>query len=295
MAAEPIPVRRYLAVERKYDARLRAVLERAALDIRARINSLGVGIGADVRRAQLNAVLVHIREVQRAMWTDGVLPVVVTGRSAAAVAGHEVAELLDRVLYTALPERVAQVVRDGLGATARAGIDTLYARTPRQLSTRVYHDFALTSGHVEKTIRSGIVSGLSARELATTVYRYISPAAPGGSSYAAMRLARTELNNAFHNQQREGAKRPGVLAVKWNLSGSHGKPDQCNQFASQDADGLGHGLYSGDNVPDKPHPQCLCFLTYRTMNPREFADALDRGDFDAELDRRTKANLGGIK
>jgi hypothetical protein len=267
------------------------VLERAARDIRARIRSLGSGIGADIRRAQLQRVLAEIRNIQQEMWVRGIQPTVVRGRRAAATAAQEAAEAMDAVLYAALPENVAQIVRDGLAAAARQGIETDYARVPRDLSRRVYHDFSLTSGQVEQTIRVGLVSGLSARELATTVYRYISPTTPGGASYAASRLARTEINNAFHEQQKLGAKRPGVTAVRWNLSGSHPKPDECNLFASQDVSGLGAGLYGPEDIPDKPHPQCLCNLTYRTMNSREFREALQRGDFDDELQRRVAANL----
>jgi hypothetical protein len=289
--AAPDPLRQYLNVQHRFDASLRGVLERAALDIRVRINRLGTGIGADVRRAQLQSALFEIRNTQQSMWTQGVLPNVVRGQKAAALAAQETAETMDRVLYTALPHDVAQTVRDGLKATARAGIETEHARVPRQLSARVYRDFALTSGEVEQTIRSGIVAGLSARELASSVYQFISPTSPGGASYSAMRLARTEINNSFHEQQIKGASRPGVIAVVWNLSGSHKTPDQCNTYASQNADRLGRGLYKPESVPGKPHPQCLCFLTYQMMDDKEFAVALNRGDFDKELDKRTRANL----
>lgn len=294
--ATPNPLRAYITVQTKYDRELARVLERAARDIWRRIESLGDGIGAEVRKAQLRLVLTEIRNVQQEMWVSGVGRVVRDGRRAAAEASESVAETLTRVLYAALPERVAQTVSDGLKATARAGIERDFARIPRALSTRVYHDFALTSGQVERTIRSGMVSGLSARELAKEVYVFISPTTPGGASYAASRLARTEINNAFHQQQIAGAKRPGVTAAKWNLSGSHPKPDICNQYADQDEFGLGPGMYPPDEVPpSKPHPQCLCFITYRTMNAREFRDALDRGDFDAELDKRTAANLARLR
>jgi hypothetical protein len=123
------------------------------------------------------------------------------------------------------------------------------------------------------------------------VYQYVSPTTPGGESYAAMRLARTEINNAFHERQLAGANRPGVTGVQWNLSGSHRVPDQCNLFAQRDSHNKGPGVFPVGKVPDKPHPQCFCFLTYVTMKPAEFKRALEQGDFDDELDRRTRANL----
>lgn len=285
------PVGPYRRVQRNADRELQRILERTARDIRARINSLGTGIGAQVRKSQLNLVLAEIRKVQQTMWADSITGAVQRGRQAAANAAEDAVETLNRVLYSALPEEVAAALSDGLGLTARAGIESDMARVPRQLSTRVFRNSALANGFVENAIRSGIISGLSARELAATVYKYISPTVPGGQSYAAMRLARTEINNAFHEQQIAAADRPGVLGVKWNLSGSHPRPDICNEYASRDSFGQGKGVFPKDGVPGKPHPQCFCYLSYVTMTPKQFANAMSRGDFDDEIDRRTKANL----
>jgi hypothetical protein len=272
-------------------------MERAARDIQARILRLPAGVGGQVRAAQLRLVLQQLDQIMVQAWGKGILPTTQAGRKAAAEAAERAAETISDVLYTALPNDVAETVRNGLRLTAQAGIDNDFARVPRQLSARVYHDAALSSGQVEQIIRSGLISGLSAKELAADVYKFVSPTTPGGASYAAMRLARTEINNAFHEQQIKGGQRPGVLAVIWNLSGSHPKPDECNTFAEQDTDNLGAGHYKPGNVPAKPHPNCLCYLTYQTMNNAEFEKALKGGQFDDELDRRTKANLDrlGIK
>jgi len=280
----PEPFRAYRGVQRKYDAALAAELERTARRIRARINRLPAGIGGEVRHAQLTLVLRQIDVLLRAMFGGPVLDMIQAGRKAAAQAAQDAVETITAVAYTALPEAVAEALVDGLDATAASGIESLFARVPRQLSARVYRTASLASGSVHKLIREGLVSGLSARELATSVYRHISPTTPGGVSYAAMRLARTEINNAFHERQIEAANRPGVKAVQWNLSSSHKVPDKCNVYAA-------HKPYAPDDVPDKPHPQCFCYLTYVVMNPAEFASALQAGDFDAELDRRTRANV----
>ena len=295
--ASPNPQNVYGKVQLAYDAKLNSILERTARDIQSRIARLRPGVGGEVRKAQLNLVLNEIRNIQQAMWVSNVGPTIQQGKRAAAKAAESATEALERVLYTALPESVAEAVRGGLRTTAMAGIERDHARIPRELSTRVYHDFVLTSGQVERTIRSGLIAGLSARELAADVYHFISPTTPGGASYAAMRLARTEINNSFHEQQKLGGQRPGVKSVKWNLSGSHGKPDLCNVYASQDTDHLGGGKYKPGNVPDKPHPQCLCYMTYDTMSPEEFAKGIEQGKFDKELDARIKANLDrlGVK
>lgn len=287
----PFPARAYARLQLQMDARLNLILERAARDIQARVARLPLGVGGQIRQAQLQLVLNEIRNIQQVTWNQNVLDTVIGGKGRAALAAEDATETLSRVLYGSLPESVADVVKDGLRATALAGIERDVARVPRALSNRVYRDFSLTSGQVEATIRSGIIQGLSARELAQSVYQYISPTTPGGASYAASRLARTEINNSFHEMQIKGGQRPGVLACVWNLSGSHGKPDDCNTFASQNADGLGQGAYKPNNVPGKPHPQCLCFLTYDTMDPAQFEKALKSGKLDGDLDARINANL----
>jgi hypothetical protein len=267
-------------------------LERAALDIQKRLEKLKytAGIASSVRQAQLNLVLGQIKAVQHDMWTRGVATTVVTGQKAAAEAAVRAVEDLERVMYAALPEAVADAVRGGLRATAQAGIDAAYSRVPRALSERVYKDFAVSSGQVEATVQSGIIAGLSAKELAADVYRFISPTVPGGASYAAMRLARTEINNAFHQQQIAGGQRPGVKAVKWNLSGSHKRPDKCNQYAAADND-LGVGCFAAGDVPGKPHPNCLCYMTYVLDSPEKFREDLVRGKYNNELDARIQRNL----
>jgi hypothetical protein len=154
----------------------------------------------------------------------------------------------------------------------------------------VYRQAAFHEDALEKKIRQGIISNLSARELAKDAYEYVSPTAKGGASYAAMRLARTEINNALHERQIAGAKRPGVRAVQWNLSGSHRVPDLCNVYAGHG----GNGHWAPDNIPDKPHPQCFCYLTYITQSPEAFIRKLEDGGFDDEIDRRTKENMARL-
>lgn len=289
------PLREYLTVQRRYDADLDRTLERTARAIKTRISRLPVGIGGEVRKAQLQLVLNEISRIQAQMWAGPVRNNIVAGRKAAAEAAQRAAETLTRVAYASLPDSVAQALTDGVRRTAMAGIDADAARVPRALSDRVYKNGVLANGQVDQVIRQGLIQGLSAKELSRDVYRFISPSTPGGVSYAASRLARTEINNAFHEQQIEmGATSPGVEATVWNLSGSHKKPDECNKFATADDHRLGAGSYPARSVPSKPHPHCFCFLTYKTMPPEQFAAALQRGHFNSELDRRTQANLRAL-
>lgn len=286
--AEPSPseFQPYRKVQAKTEAELRRILELAAKAIERRLLTLKPGIGGVVRAAQLRMVLAEIRRLERQMWARTNMAIGAAIDDAIA-AGESAVEALTAVAYTAMSERAAEVLVAGLRAASSSGLKSDAARKRRELSRRVYKQRALTEGKVEDVIRAGIIANLSARELASDVYQYVSPTTPGGASYAAMRLARTEINNAFHERQISGAKRPGVKAVQWNLSGSHKVPDECNVYAA-------HEPYDPGEVPDKPHPQCFCYLTYVTFPPGEFKKQLERGDWDDEIDRRTRENLARI-
>lgn len=294
MPPSPEPLQPYRRVQAKYDRELARILEATAKDIRDRINRMPRGIGGDVRVAQLRTVLAEIKKLQRQMWRGKVLPSVIAGVDDAVEAAEDAVETMTRVAYAALPEAVAEALTRGLRAAAASGLVSDRSRKPRQLSTRVYRLEALHTGKVEQVIRRGLIQNLTARELARDVYQYVSPSTPGGASYASMRLARTEINNAFHERQLEGANRPGVTGVKWNLSGSHKVPDECNLYAELDQHDKGKGIFPVGEVPDKPHPQCFCYLTYVMMPAGQFAKAFQRGDFDSEIDRRTRENLARL-
>lgn len=292
MAAEPSPseFQPYRRVQRKAEQELKAILEETAKAIQRRIKALPVGIGGQVRAAQLRVTLAAIRKLQAAMWTGRIRPLVARAIKDGEDAAESAIEAMTRVAYAALPDAAAEDLVRSLRLTAESGLKSDAARKRRELSATVYRLRALHDGKVEDTIRKGLISGLSARELADDVYKYVSPNTKGGASYAAMRLARTEINNAFHERQLQGATRPGVRAVVWNLSGSHVVPDKCNVYANHN----GNGHFAPDKVPDKPHPQCFCYLTYVTQSPEQFRKALANGDFDQELEKRTRANLARL-
>jgi hypothetical protein len=274
----------YRKVQATTERELRIMLELAARAIQKRIASLPVGIGGQVRAAQLRATLSAIKKLHRSMWSAGVGPAVERAMKDSVDAAESAIEAMTRVAYAALPDAAAEALVRSLRASAESGLKSDAARKRRDLSTRVFNNRALFDGKIEDLIRQGLISNLSAKELADSVYKYVSPTAKGGPSYAAMRLARTEINNAFHERQVQGAQRPGVKAVQWNLSGSHVVPDECNLYAA-------HKPYAPDQVPDKPHPNCFCYLTYVTMTPADFQKALADGKFDDELERRTRENL----
>lgn len=290
LVAVPDPFKPYRRVQAGTDADMRRILEQTARAIEKRILTLRPGIGGVVREAQLRSTLAAIRSLHRQMWVGRIDPRIQRAIEDAEKAGEDAVETMTRVAYATLPDDVADTLVAGLRASAVSGLKSNRVRKRRELSHRVYMQRALHEGRIEDLIRQGLIANLSAKELAATVRKYISPTTRGGASYAAMRLARTEINNAFHERQLAGAKRPGVRAAKWNLSGSHRVPDLCNKYAAHG----GNGHFAPDKIPDKPHPQCFCYLTYVTQSPEQFRKALSAGDFDAEIDRRTRENLARL-
>lgn len=277
------PLSEYLRVQLSADRELNRVLELAARQSASRVRDLelreGDSIGARVRAAQLRAVLAELAGIQSDTWQSGIGPIIQRNYPKAQAAAERSFSVIENVLRAVIGDRAAEQLLSSFRQTARAGLELDRVRRSQRLSERVYRNSALSSGAVERTIRAGIIQGLSARELAGNVKKYISPTTPGGIAYAAQRLARTELNNAFHEAQKIQGEAPWVNAVVWNLSNSHpakkgAKEDECDRFATQDIYDLGKGCYPADRVPNKPHPQCLCFTTFRTISESEMLDLL---------------------
>jgi hypothetical protein len=285
MARRPAPrslLNSYLAQEQQMDAELAKVLELAARQSAGQVRRLnlrkGTSIGARVRAAQLQTVLSEIFRIQSDLWTGDVRDVILRNLARAERAAELSLDDVALMLENAVGERRADALITAMRQQARAGMELDRTRRARTLSARVWKNSSLAQGRVERLIRAGIIQGLSARELAANVRSHVSPSTPGGVGYAAMRLARTELNNAFHENQKQAAAAPWVRGVKWNLSGTHKHrvkgTDKCDMMATQNIYELGGGRYPADSIPDKPHPQCLCFITYESVSQGEMLDML---------------------
>lgn len=263
------PLDSYLNVQVKMDRELRSVLLLAAKEAAKRIATLEnkTGIGAAVRIDQLSGVIAAIREEQRRLWGTDIMRILLKFFPFAERAAQNYGKTLERVLRAAVGEKLANAYLSSLQATSEAGIVLLSTRRTPELSRNVYRHAALESGKIDKMIRAGIVQGLSAKELAKSVEKYISPKVKGGVAASALRLARTELNNAFHDEQVQVAKdKPWVRGPKWNLSKTHSNDDDCDELAKGHSVNCPAGVYRADEVPDKPHPNCLCYLTYDVVS-----------------------------
>jgi hypothetical protein len=207
---------------------------------------------------------------QRTLW-GSVSRSVERGVEQTAAAALEAQERLDHAMLERLPRsdladllaRQREIVRGRVDLYRRGVLGAPIGN----LSTRLYYVEAISSGRIERLVRNAIILGKTADELARDVERYIKPSVPGGVSYVAQRLARTEIQNAYHVAQLAAMDdNPAVRAVKWNLVRDH-HPDVCDRYAMRPS-------YPFDKVPDKPHPNCLCFLTPVHVGRRRFPQAV---------------------
>lgn len=241
-----------LNLHRASDAEVKRLLRQAASDLALAVLDEGdLLIGDAIRQAQLR---VAANQIMNALWKN-VGRTATRGKLAAVErAGQlgiaQLAELLGGVADEALLRSTE--------AAARRAVERAIARLSgveaRELSARVFANQALSEGRISRLINSALARNLTARELAREARRFILPTTSGGASYAAFRLARTEINNSFHAASVSVYdSSPYIDKVAWSLSRSHPRPDVCDQIRAS-------GPYNPEDVPSKPHPQCFCYI-----------------------------------
>jgi hypothetical protein len=276
---------RYLRVQKLTDAQINALLRRAARDLANQIENIAPTSFADsVKLAQLR---IQQRAIAEALW-QGTGQATAQGKSRAissATAGGD-ADL--RELLRGVPAEARQALIDGAERAARDAVERAVARLGGRavvsLSNRVYRNQQLMAGQVDRMINSALARGLSPREMAVEARRYILPTTPGGVSYSALRLGRTEVNNSFHAASAAYYEdNPFITGMQWKLSGSHPHADICNEYAEENHDRLGAGVFESSNVPPKPHPQCFCYVIPVALDDDEITAAYGAGEFDSFL------------
>lgn len=240
-------------------------------------------IGAQVRRAQLQISARTLREFQRDLYGGPIRRAIERAIDRTSVTALDGVATLNRLL---LASGSNPALIESFEWQSRRALENVRSRLINNidLSRSVYRTNRLTNGWVQREVSRGLLLNRSAAEIARSVASMIRPDVRGGVSYAARRLGRTEINNAFHTSTiRMTAKQPWVEGYKWMLSSSHPRPDPCDDNAKEDHDGLGEGIFKKSNVPGKPHPQCLCYLTVVQVDEDEFMDALIGGRYDRYL------------
>lgn len=276
---------KYLAVEDKHISAIRGILFQASQDAFAQISALEGkdGIGAQTRLSQIGSFMRIVRDIDESIFKD-IGPVIRNGQQDAAEAAvdslgeHEVS--LTRRLFGSVG--ATEDWLDSQRKSAALGVNNAirqYLGASEPLSRRVYKSRSLSNGYVERIIRSQLAVGGSARDIAQRVRSHINPATPGGVSYAAMRLGRTELNNAFHATSIAlMGDRPWIDEAVWNLSKRHDEKTgcKCEEYARLK-------YFPIDRIPRKPHPQCRCFTTPKLIDMQTFENNLAIGMYDGYI------------
>lgn len=240
-----------------------------------------------IRRAQLENSRAKLLAAQAEVY-DRLGDIVEARRARAAGRAARLSAAADKALLDLVgrDEQGQFLYERALDVSQRA-IDTSLARMKMSqlpLSQRIYRSRLWMDGRLGKLINATMAAGLNAREFAKAARDWFNPNTPGGIRYAAMRLARTEINNAFHAMSAQKyATTPWINQVEWNLSGSHPTPDECDVLAARSP-------FPSDAVPARPHPQCLCYITPVSVDEDEFVDNFLNGDYDDYLDGELERN-----
>lgn len=235
---------------------------------------------ASVKQRQIAAAL---KTVSAQTWA-GTGKIIEAGEYAMAQVAAE--QALDLDLLSGVPPHALKQMVPYMYFNASQAVDDLISRRTNgyTLAERIYANGKVSTRQVGQIVERGLARQISAKELAKQIRGFYRPDVPGGASYAAMRLARTEINNAHHQTTiRLTQDKPWVTGYKWNLSRSHPKPDECDANAQHD-EGMGPGVFSKRNAPDRPHPQCLCYLTHMYLDDEELTKRLANGEYDNYLE-----------
>jgi len=273
---------RYMKIQTQTDTRIRTILVGIAEGANEQVIALEKSstFSAGVRTAQLRLVMQTVKEVLNDLF-DGITPVIRDGQKAEALAAVDGLTETDRDYLDKVFANTGSV-RDFIDSQklqAQIQVANAINRVTKSdipLSKRVYRTQALAKRWVQRDVTIEIAKGSSAKEIAKVVRKHIRPNTPGGVSYAALRLGRTELNNAFHATAISLSQdRPWITGMSWHLSERHeidpAHVEICEKYSAQ--------IFDVDNVPSKPHPQCRCFVAPVVEPIDVFARNLTAGQY----------------
>jgi hypothetical protein len=236
-----------------------------------------------IRAAQYQQITAGLESLSAQMWV-GTGKITTAGEYAMAELAAD--QVLDLDLLSGVPPHAIEQYVQLTSWQARTTVDSIISRRTNgyTLAERIYANGKVSTKQVGRIVEKGLAQQVSAKELAGRVRGFYRPDVPGGASYAAMRLARTEINNAHHHTaMRLTQDKPWVTGYKWNLSSSHPKPDPCDRLAHHD-EGLGEGVFAKTNQPDRPHPQCLCYVTHMYVDDDVLVNNIATGAYDDYFD-----------
>jgi hypothetical protein len=295
--------------------RLKQLYETAAVDIAARIR---VHAGADDNLAlqelqgllaQVNAKLNTLAQARDALLDSDLADAAALGVRPFTVAAGGGAPAIEAVAAMRINQ---DAVRFVTGFIAEDGL---------QLSDRIWrldrHAREAVTGAIEQAVIQGHGAVQAAREFlsrgeavpgevaakmnAANAGRIGKAAAAvltgaGSPMDNAMRLFRTELNRAHGEAYIKGAlSHPEAAGVRFLLSPSHPKPDQCDLHAAANLYGLGPGVYpSRESCPWPAHPNTLSYVEVVFRDEVSDADKAGKETPMQALDRLTPAQQRGV-
>jgi len=274
-----------LQLQKRYDVDVAVLLRQAMVAAERELALIeGTGVGALVRSAQLMQAVTAISHALSDLWLS-MGDLLRAGQQDARTEALKQSFSLDKtLLYLEIPPGKRAAMLNNLLEASRFDVEAALARvylSRLPLAEQVYRTAELTRSWVESRVTKALARGATPQQLAAEVRRFINPKTPGGASYAAMRLARTEINNAYHaviivhNEDK-----PWVTTMKWNLSGSHPTVDICDAYARKNG-----GQFPKGKVPPKPHPQCLCYITPVVIDDVTFVRKFRAGDYQGYMTR----------
>lgn len=273
------PLLTLLRLEQANAVYLRRMLAETAATVDKQLKALNKGgVSSEVTRLQLEAQRASIKGYLNQDFST-IESVVRDGQKEAAAAASEVVSKYEATLQGMVMTR-AQLDQLAASEALRAanGVEAAMRRMEKTsfvpLSKQVYKTQQLASGWVDDQINQALIKGSTWNELARAISGSIDPGVPGGVSYAAERLARTEINNAFHASSAKRYEESNIVeGVDWKLSSSHPEGDICDDLAAGSP-------YKKRSVPRKPHPHCYCYITPVLPSEEEFLDNLFDGKYD---------------
>ncbi|HBJ2602722.1 TPA: hypothetical protein ACXDAM_002246 [Clostridium botulinum] len=189
-------------------------------------------------------------------------------------------------MYFRVNERAVEAVwsrnKDGLYLS-----DAIWSKSAkyRENMTSIIQSAVAEGQDCVKTARAlerYVLTGKNGRETLTKEYpkmmARIGNRIPSDISYEALRLARSEITSAYGEATiSAGMVSPSCNGIKFILSGSHPKPDICDDITGVDNYGLGIGVYPINEAPNYPfHPNCICITTTVNEQPNQFIERLKR-------------------
>lgn len=282
----------YVHVQRLADADVLSLLWQSYRDIDRMLKILEKTdtISARIRAEQLRMIQREMLR-QQAIIFRHLGDIIRARRLEAAARASRLGSAIDDVLLGAGgAAEEARALKRSMLASSQQTVEVAVTRMTLSavpLAQRIYRDQVWMQGRVQRMINSALARGLSAREFAKEARPWFRPDVPGGTRYAAFRLARTEINNAFHATSIVQANdKPWIEEMLWHLSRSHPKADICDLYAKGGRNG--DGIYRVRDVPRKPHPHCFCYVTPVSPDEDEFLDNLVAGRYNDYLVSKMK-------